>query len=281
MRNRSLRVLLALAIPLLVLSAPARAGNCSPTVFSAAGANAAAIQPTVDAFRAAVGNNNGVGGTFPDGRREVNWEAAAFDSMATPGYFYPAFWNDASPRGLVLLRSDRPWVRSVVSADSDNPAGTAVRFGNVNAGYSTAFGTFSGERIFGLFVSNVVDLIFYEVGNTNRAVVSAVGAVFVDVDVAATSRLQLYDINGALVANNAATAIPGNASLSFVGVYAPPPCQVARARLTLGQAFLGGADITQGGANDIVALDDLIWGEPQGLIFFDGFDLLQDTSLWD
>src|SRR5215203_2831711 len=48
----------------------------APIIFSDSGANAAAIQAGVDAFRAALGNpNNGnTLASLPSGRREINWD---------------------------------------------------------------------------------------------------------------------------------------------------------------------------------------------------------------
>src|SRR5215471_10868466 len=45
-------------------------------VFQAAGPDAAAIQSTVDRFRATLGttNNGNTPGPLPDGRREINWD---------------------------------------------------------------------------------------------------------------------------------------------------------------------------------------------------------------
>src|SRR5947207_12862764 len=50
------------------------AASADPEVFEASGATPADIQTAVDAFRDFLGPNNGVGGTFPDGRREINWD---------------------------------------------------------------------------------------------------------------------------------------------------------------------------------------------------------------
>jgi len=57
---------LVLSLPMLALAAAAA------EVFEATGAIPDDIQATVDAFRAFLGTNNGVGGSFPDGRREIN-----------------------------------------------------------------------------------------------------------------------------------------------------------------------------------------------------------------
>jgi hypothetical protein len=55
-----------------------------PVVFQAAGANAASIQNTVDAFRAALGNPNNLNnpGPLQTGRREINWDGGT-----------PTFWT--------------------------------------------------------------------------------------------------------------------------------------------------------------------------------------------
>jgi hypothetical protein len=69
---------------------------------SDSGANAAAIQAEVDQFRADLGGaNNGTGGTFPSGRREINWDGVP-DSNAEPNNLPFNFFNVTSPRGAVF-----------------------------------------------------------------------------------------------------------------------------------------------------------------------------------
>src|SRR6185503_2643388 len=57
----------------------------APVVFQAAGPNAASIQSTVDAFRAALGNpNNGnAPGPLVVGRREINWDGGGAATNTT------------------------------------------------------------------------------------------------------------------------------------------------------------------------------------------------------
>jgi hypothetical protein len=57
-----------------------------PAVFQAAGTTAEAIQSTVDAFRAALGepNNANDPGPLPEGRREINWDGGGADETTTP-----------------------------------------------------------------------------------------------------------------------------------------------------------------------------------------------------
>src|SRR5689334_281577 len=55
----------------------------APIIFEAAGLTAADIQGAVDEFRSFLGANNGVGGTFTGGRREINWDGVP-DGFAAP-----------------------------------------------------------------------------------------------------------------------------------------------------------------------------------------------------
>src|SRR5215213_6780801 len=82
----------ALALSLMLgaslLQAPDTQGAplAAPIVYSATGANPAAIQATVDGFRSTLGPNNGVGGAFTSGRREINWDGVP-DGFAAPNNF--------------------------------------------------------------------------------------------------------------------------------------------------------------------------------------------------
>lgn len=72
-------------------------------VFEATGANAAAITPTRDTFRAAVGGGTvaGPNGSFGGLRREVNWDGVP-DARSDPSLLPANFFNTTSPRGIVL-----------------------------------------------------------------------------------------------------------------------------------------------------------------------------------
>src|SRR5262249_21205594 len=126
---------LVLSLPMLALAAAAA------EVFEATGAIPDDIQATVDAFRTFLGTNNGVGGSFPDGRREINWDAvpAAF---AAPSNLPANFFNANSPRGVVFFT---PGTGFQVSADSDNPTNTPVEFGNIKRFLPRIFRTFSPD----------------------------------------------------------------------------------------------------------------------------------------
>src|SRR4249920_3169486 len=71
--------------------------------FESAGANAAAITPTRDAFRAAVGGGTvaGANGSFGGLRREINWDGVP-NAKADPHPLNADFFNTNSPRGVVF-----------------------------------------------------------------------------------------------------------------------------------------------------------------------------------
>src|SRR5215216_6177686 len=74
----------------------------APLVRSGAGANPAAIQAIVDQFRVDLGGvNNGVGGSFIGGRREINWDGVP-DSASEPNALPFNFFNVTSPRGVIF-----------------------------------------------------------------------------------------------------------------------------------------------------------------------------------
>ena len=247
-------------------------GRDVPAVFStlreATGANAAAIQAAVDAFRADLGtlnaNNPGSVGT---GRREINWDAnAPLDATSSPTLMPAGFFNQAAApfaRGAVFTTSPNG-TGVIVSQDDDNPADAdpdQVRFSDINATYTTAFATFSAQRLFAAAGSNIVDIHFFIPGSATPALSRGFGAVFTDVDTAGSTKLEFFDAAGNLIRSQNVLATAGDGSFSFLGVTFTGAC-VAGVRITAGAATLGPNDITQGGAADLVVMDDFIYGEP-------------------
>jgi len=117
----------------------------SPVVRQAGGANAAAIQATVDQFRVDLGGaNNGVGGSFRTGRREINWDGVP-DAFSEPNNFPVDFFNVNSPRGVIFnaIEDETGAALNQFAVSSTTASGVPVRFGNINANYSTIFQTFS------------------------------------------------------------------------------------------------------------------------------------------
>src|SRR6476620_11616633 len=158
------------------------------TIEQSSGANAAAIQAAVDAFRTDLGTlNANVAGSFPAGRREINWDGVP-DASAAPNNLPANFFNVNSPRGAVFSTPGTGFQVSATAA-----SGTPVEFGNINATYTTTFQTFSPQRLFTALGSNVVDVNFFVPGSTTPATTSGFGAVFTDLDVANATTIQFFD----------------------------------------------------------------------------------------
>ena len=93
------------------------------------------------------------------------------------------------------------------------------------------------------------------------------GAVFAEVDLATSSSLQFFDINGNSLASVFVQAggVPGvafpNQTLSFLGLVANAGERIARVRITTGTAALGPTDNPAQGV-DMVVMDDFIYAEP-------------------
>jgi hypothetical protein len=249
-------------------------------VRSAQGADAAAIQGAVNAFRADLGalNANGVcaGPCLPGiGRREVNWDGVP-DNLSSPGVFPDGFFNAAAgdPAGRIrgIQFSSPGSFRTSADSDSDqdgNPGPQAILFEDLAAGNGADFAAFSAERIFGIVGSNEMDVTFSQPGSPGvSALVKGFGAVFTDVELAGAVRLDYFDINDVLLHSEAAQPFPfdggdSGKSFSFVGV-SFASAVVSRVHITNGGFDLGLTPFPQGGplVDDAVAMDDFIYGEP-------------------
>jgi len=228
-----------------------------PIVEQASGANPAAIQAAVDAFRADLGNplNPNVAGSFPSGRREINWDGVP-NNLSAPSNLPPDFFNVTSPRGAVF---STPGTAVQVSAN----AGVApVRFDNINPTYSSIFQTFSAQRLFTAIGSNIVDVNFFVPGSTNPATVSGFGSVFTDVNLSNTTSIQYFNANNTSLGTFfVPTASTG---LSFLGVSGFDD-GVARVRITSGNTALGPSQVIEG-RTDVVVMDDFVYGEPRAVV---------------
>ena len=250
-------------------AAPAMAG---PVVREASGANAAAIQAAVDQFRADLGgaNNGNAVGTQPGGRREINWDGGGAAANVA---------LDPIPMTRFIARG----VSFVTPGSGFEISGQPLpEFGELNATYPGLFAAFSSPRIFSPLNSNVMDVLFHVPGDTTIAAgVSGFGAVFTDVDLAGSTRLQFYTPDGVLLYERAVPVATGNETLSFLGVSFNAGELVGRVRIVSGNAALGANETA---ALDVVAMDDFIFAEPvttAGLTLSPGSTTLFRTGRFD
>lgn len=259
----------AVALALLGLTAFACGGNGKgsggnddrrdPTIFSG---KATEVPGIVEEFRTQLGRDNG---GVPErgftGRREVDWDGVP-DQDSTPGFLDPDFFNARTEPRARGIRFTTPGSGVQVSADSDNPTNTPVRFGNINPTYPDEFTVFSAERLFSPIDSNIVDVTFTIAGSPEvPALTRGFGAIFTDVD-EIESKIELFAEDDRSLGEYFVPV--DDRGLSFLGVlYAD--AVVKRVRITYGKTALGPTDgnaIFDGFA-EVVSTDDFIYGEPQ------------------
>ena len=252
-----------------------------PIIFQAAGPTADSIQSTVDAFRAALGNPNNGNNPPPDdrsGRREINWDGVGGTDTTTTGPVTPfnVFLNN---RGSQFTT---PGMGLSQAPPSGGPQGGLEELFK-NQDYGATFSTFSTPRLFTPVGSNITEAFFFVPGanpnlqpGTNPeqpATVRGFGAVFTDVDEpngigplkrrgnprGASTLMEYFDEDGKLIFSSFVPASPGDGGLSFFGIVFDD-ARIARVRITTGNVAPGPDD---DGENDIVMMDDFIYGEPQ------------------
>jgi hypothetical protein len=269
-------IIAAFGVLLMVLAvsetAQAQARNdVPPAVFQAAGATAASIQSTVDAFRARLGDPNNLNnpGPLQKGRREINWDGGNPNILDTTAPVNP-FLVFLNTRGSQFKT---PGLGLSQGPPSGGPqGGLAVLFGNPT--YGQIFRTFSASRLFTPVGSNITEASFSIPGTNGNApaTVRGFGAVFTDVDQPdgsafsasrtnhrASTLIEYFDREGELIFTSFVPASPGDGSLSFFGIVFND-ARIASVVIKTGDVAPGPKDDQH---HDIVMMDDFIYGEPQ------------------
>jgi hypothetical protein len=244
--------------------------SSTPAVFQAAGLTASSIQSTVDAFRAELGepNNANNPGPLASGRREINWDGAPGTNTTTaPVTPFNVFLNT---RGGQFTTPGEGLSQAPPSGGAQG--GLAVLFNNPT--YGTIFSTFSPLRLFTPVGSNITEALFFIPGTNGAtpATVRGFGAVFTDVDQpdgrgpgtkrgnrGASTLIEYFGVDNKVLFSSFVPASPGDRSLSFFGIVFDD-ARIMRVRITTGDVAPGPDD---DGKNDIVVMDDFIYGEPQ------------------
>ena len=242
----------------------------APKVFQAAGPTAASIQSAVDVYRGALGQiNNGNLTSQASGRREINWDGGGSNATTAPVTPFNVFLNT---RGSQFTT---PGVGLTQAPPSGGPQGGLAALFN-NATYATIFRAFSPLRLFVPVGSNLTEAQFFLPGSNGSAAakVTGFGAIFTDVDEPngsgpgdkhgnrhASTKIEYFNAEGRLIYSSLVPASPGDGNLSFFGIIFED-ARIARVRITTGNVALGPDD---GRKQDVVAMDDFIYGEPQPL----------------
>ena len=243
--TRPVRVVVLLSSLLIV---PSFAG-ATPIVFSDFGIDAASILDTVNAFRGAIGgvNNGNAAGPLTTGRREINWDGG--------GAAAPVLTN--MPKDL--FQNNRGALSGPAATTFSISGAPDPRFGNINPSYTDTFKAFSEPRLFAPTTSIVTEQTFTVPGSKIPATTTAFGAVFTNVALANTTSIKyLSPGNGTL---GTFFAQPAAGGLSFLGVAFNKGELIDSVVITTGNTILGP---NNGGAINVVAMDDFIYAEPQG-----------------
>jgi hypothetical protein len=272
---------------ILALAILTSATAAAPVVRQGSGANPAALQAIVDQFRTDLGGaNNGVGGSFRTGRREINWDGVP-NAFAEPNNLPIDFFNVNSPRGVIFnaIEDDTGAALNQFAVSANAASGIGVRFGNINAGYAAIFQTFSPERLFIARNTQLLEVNFVIPGTNIPATVGGFGVIFTDVDSATSgnrSLIRLYGSDGRQLPG-AASAPVSDGGLSFVGVSYNAGERVARVVIECGNIGLSASNNDGVNGVDVVAMDDFIYGEPRSSQFhtgdFDG-DGITDSNVF-
>ncbi|MEL7354030.1 MAG: hypothetical protein AAF171_12435 [Cyanobacteria bacterium P01_A01_bin.116] len=232
--------------------------DSSAAVFADSGANAVSITSTVEAFRAALGepNNGNALGPVAAGRREINWDAGIVP-VDMPGDFF----NVTVPRGAEFSTEAGSAFKVSNPVDPDDPSFPDNEFNSINPTYPEQFITFSPERLFTPIGTNVLDVNFFVSGSDVAATTNGFGAVFTDVDLADSTTLEFYDVEGNLLGSSFVPA--ASEGLSFYGETFDEG-NLFSVRIISGNTPIGPDDDPDNGV-DVVVMDNFIYGEPQAV----------------
>jgi hypothetical protein len=234
--------------------------------FSVGGnASTASIEDTVNLFRAALGdpNNGNAAGPLASGRREINWDGGGNNANSPGGTPFNVFLNTRGAQfktpGTGFLQAPPGPPDPLTAPDG----GFDTAFGNSNL--SDIFGVFSPLRIFSPVGSNITDGLFFIPGTngSDPATVSGFGAIFTDVDLATSTRLQFFGTSNNLLFDEFVPSGSGDKSFSFLGAVGDAGEEIFRVRITSGNTPIGPNVSEQMSGVDLVAMDDFLFAEPR------------------
>jgi len=233
------------------------------------------ITGIVETFRNVVGangeNNGNEIGSQGEGFREINWDGGAV-LFNMPGNFFnnQNLPVNGLPRGVEFTTASDVSLfgvsNPVLPADpffGDN------EFDTLNSTYPEQFVTFSEPRLFSPLDLNIMEVDFFEPGVFQKegggepvpGLVTGFGAIFTDVDLPESTKLEFFDQHDNLLFSEFVE--PNSEGLSFLGVAFDEPI-LSKVRITSGNVplTLGLDDDPFGAGVDVVAMDNFIYGEP-------------------
>jgi hypothetical protein len=218
-------------------------------VFAASGE----IANELAAFKSVLGEQLTTPEPSGNGRREINWDGIPQEMLGKPlpsDFFNPVGDNApvARQRGLTYAAGQK----FVVSNTS---------FSEINGSAANQFQAFSGDKTFANVGSNLWDVAFQVPGKKIPAATRGFGIVFSDVDKANSTFLEFFD-GSKSIGRFAVPVRTAGSSFSFLGVYFRDQFITHVKVMHDGHLDAGTDDISNGGTNDLIVMDDFIYGEP-------------------
>jgi PEP-CTERM motif len=247
----------------LLTTMPAAA---SQVIFEVGGTSSPlSIQTTVSNFQAALGgvNNGNNPGPLPTGQRQINWDGGGgVNTNAVSGTPFNGFLQTRG--ALFTTPGPGGFIQAPPSGGPQN--GLAGEFNN--ASYGNIFSVFSPLRDFTPVGSTVTATTFFIPGTNGgtAAEVDGFGAVFTNVELANSAKIDFFDPNGKLLTEQFAPTGTGAASLSFLGVFFNAGEEIGSVTITSGtNPLASGTNDNPAGGINLVVMDDFLFGEPQAL----------------
>ncbi len=238
-------------------------------VFSFTAADAAGLAPGVDEFRAALGvlNANEPVNGDPNGRRQINWDAAP-DAISDPNLFPGDFFNfNGAPRARGI-EFQAVGNTTGFQLSSTQASGEPITFGDAD------LNAFSPERLFTPINGETFDVLFFDPANNSTATTTrGLGVVFNDVEQTGLTTMSFFSADDELLFTQAVEPST-DGGFSFLGAIFDEPI-VARVQITLGGTFDG----ENFSGADSVVMDDFIFGEPAKALVQEIFDFTADDAI--
>ena len=251
------RVAAVSALGALTLFATTVPASAAPkfAVTQATGANAAAIQGAVTAFRTDLGSAACVAGSSC---RNIGWDGVP-DERADPAFMPEGQFIGAG----ALFRTPAPGIGVQVSGDTMTPFADPdlTDFGETNSTYVDAFEAFSAPRLFTSIGSNVIETRFVVPNTGTPADTNGFGVVFSDVNTAGPTTMQYFNAKGKSLGTFVVPATAGQQTFSFLGVIFDKK-RIARVLITQGTRGIAPGINDAPPATDLVVTDDFMFGFP-------------------
>lgn len=219
-----------------------------------AAGDSSAVIGKINLFREHAGKIVNTAPKSTGGRREINWDGVPAE-FTSPLLFPASFFNptdatapDGRKRGLIYV----PANAELLVSDKN--------FSEIDTALKKQFLPFSKAKLFSAKGTTVSEIKFLVPGTSTPGYVTSFGLVFIDVDNADATVVEIYEGDKLI---GKAKAHVADKKFSFVGLHTHG-AKITRVKITSGNTVLA-AGVQEGASKDIVVMDDFIYSEPVSL----------------